>query len=371
LINPQEQYETIDNYLNDLMSEKERIDFEKKITQDETLAAKVDEVRDTNEAIYYASLAGLKLTIGNDIKKIKYKPGFNWWNAAYISITSVLVIAGITTTLVKENEIADTQKTESGYVIKDTLREKNTPIIGQPQKNVEKLPQTSILSNKTYDPIISDHKVSLESKGSDVPVQKNKEESKNTNQENKTLSIGNDNSIKKTEPISITETKTACDKSFKITSEASCKHQKTGSIVILTDHSKEYIFQINNHSTSSTGVFQNLPPGEYEVLVTYAKECAYTKSVTIGEKWCPMNSAYSFNPDDNEKWAITYEHGTSGRFTIFDTHGKEIYSSTFGSGNEQWNGTDLHGSVVQMGVYIAMISYSNGREERVELTIVR
>lgn len=84
-----------------------------------------------------------------------------------------------------------------------------------------------------------------------------------------------------------------------------------------------------------------------------------------------MNDSYSFNPDYNEKWVFNYETGASGTFTIFDKSGKDIYSNTFGSGNEEWIGNDRQGIPVAVGIYVAIINYSDGRKEKVELTIVR
>jgi hypothetical protein len=373
LINPQELYDTIDNYLNGTLPEQERIDFEKKVSQDESLAAKVAETKATNEAIYFASLAELKLTIGQDIKKIKYKPAPNWRKASYILIAATTLISGVAIYIIKDNENPDGPKTESKNVKNNSEQENHYLNSGEPQKIEKKFPTNSIQNNKeAQNTISSSNKSSVESNLTDSPIRENLEETKNVSTENKVFPIDNNVSIKNSEKHSSSESETLCDKSFKINSEASCKNQETGSIVILTDGFKEYVFQINNHTSSgSKGVFHNLQPGAYEVLITYNKECSYTKSVTVGEKWCPMNSPFSFNPDYNEKWIIKYEHETSGRFTIFDTRGKEIYNSAFGSGNEYWNGTDMYGSVVPIGVYIGMINYSDGRQEKVELTIIR
>ena len=166
--------------------------------------------------------------------------------------------------------------------------------------------------------------------------------------------------------------KTHCDKSFKINTEASCKEKETGSISIISDGAYTYTYQIDIQSkTGSKGLFTNLSAGVYELLVTYDKECTFKKKVSVEEKWCAMNESYSFNPDYNEKWKPIYETGSSGTIIIYDKQGKEMYSLPFGSGNEEWIGNDKQGMAVTVGIYIAVIHYSDGRKEKVELTIVR
>src|SRR5690606_37212313 len=100
-------------------------------------------------------------------------------------------------------------------------------------------------------------------------------------------------------------------------------------------------------------------------------DCQYKDLVTIEEKWCPLNSSYSFNPDYGEKWKIRYEEGDKGTFVILDNFGKEVYTNTFGSGYEYWDGTDMYGKIAEIGNYIAILNYSDGRKEKVELTIIR
>lgn len=372
-MNPQDEIlDTIDNYLNKVMSEEERFAFEERLAQDESLAEKVNEVRLTNEAIYYASLAELKTSIGKDIKNIKYKESFNWKKASYISIASLALLSGITTYVVVNNTDTESGKTDSTKINQSVVQENSTSATSK----------TSIDRNKSYQEQSPTKQGKTEptqteatsTQHSIVPVDENivpVEKPKPADPANPIQKNDPDLTIKKTITPE-TDTKIACDKSFKINTEASCKQKETGSIQIISDGAYAYTYQLDIRSTSgSKGTFTNIPAGVHEILVTYGKECAYKKQVSIGEKWCPMNESYSFNPDYNEKWIFNYETGASGTFTIFDRSGKDIYSNTFGSGNEEWNGNDRQGIPVPIGVYFAIINYSDGRKEKVELTIVR
>jgi hypothetical protein len=372
-LNPQDELlDTIDNYLNRVMSEEERFAFEERLALDETLSAKVNEVRLTNEAIYYASLAELKNTIGKDIKNIKYKPSFNWKKASYISIASLVLLSGITTYVFVNN-------TDNKPVKQDRVKNKQRAIQGN---NGSVTSEKAVDAKKSYQqqPLTIPGKIDSTQK--DVPSKQNLilpadnnvqqvEKIKPADSGNTLQKNDSDQGIKNIVPPE-TDTKIACDKLFKINTEASCKQKETGSIHIISDGAYSYTYQVDIQSTSgSKGTFTNMPSGVHEILVTYGKECIYKKKVSIAEKWCAMNESYSFNPDYNEKWILNYETGASGTFTIFDKSGKDIYSNTFGSGNEEWNGTSNQGTTVPVGIYIAFINYSDGRKEKVELTIVR
>jgi hypothetical protein len=377
-LNPQDEIlAIIDAYLTNGMSEEERFAFEEKMNQNEILAAKVSEMRLTNEAIYYASLAELKNTIGKDIKNVKYKEPFNWKKASYISIFSLAILSGIITYVVTNNTNVEQEKTDQENSIKEINKDslqKNGTNASQEKINVNEKAH----SNHTYQKTIESKLIQKDN----LPTQKsilhtddnlkNIGITKSADVENKINTNLTDLSVKKTVTPEATEDKIICDKSFKINTDASCKLKETGSIQIVSDAAYSYTFQVDIKTASgSKGIFYNMAAGVYEVLVTYGKECTYTKKVTISEKWCALNESYSFNPDYNEKWAFNYENGASGTFTIFDKQGKNIYSNTFGSGNEEWNGNDRQGMSVPVGIYVAFLNYSDGRKEKVELTIVR
>ena len=367
----------IDTYLNNGMSEEERFAFEEKINQNEILAAKVSEMRLTNEAIYYASLAELKNTIGKDIKNIKYKEPYNWKKASFISIASLALLSGIITYVVTNNANVEQGKTDQKNSIKEinksSLHENGTDVSHE-KITIDEKAHSNHTSQKTIESKLI-QKDNLPTQKSILHTDDNLKNigiTKSADVENKVNTNLTDLSVKKIVTPEAKEDKIICDKSFKINTDASCKLKETGSIYIIPDDAYSYTFHVDIKTASgSKGVFSNMAAGVHEVLVTYGKECTYTKKVTISEIWCAMNNSYSFNPDYNEKWILIYETGASGTFTIFDKSGKDIYNNVFGSGNEEWNGNDRQGMSVTVGIYVAFINYSDGRKEKVELTIAR
>ena len=376
-MNPQDELlDTIDNYLNNGMSEEQRFVFEEKIAQDKTLSEKVEEVRATNEAIYYASLAELKASIGQDIKKIKYKTPFDWKKASYISIASLALLSGVTTYFVTNNTKNEASKSDSSHAIEvpeqKTIQKNNTSSISEKANNKNNTTQLSTNEELNNDRSHTGTTTSNESLLPSTTQNKNSEDTKNIPLVNTVTKNDVDLNTKKIETPIFKESKINCDKTFNIHTEPSCKQSETGSITIESDGANSYLFQVDNRSNSgSKGFFYNLSDGNHEILVTYSKECLYKKKVTVEEKWCSMNTPFSFNPDYHETWVMQYETGSSGRVIIYDRSGKEVYSSIFGGENDFWDGSDIHGGIAAVGIYVAIIKYSDGRQEKVELTIVR
>lgn len=368
------------------MSEQERIDFEQQLKEDASLAKMLEEAQLTNEAIYFASLGELKNTIAADIKNIKYDEGGtnNTYRTAIIALLLVIISGGIITMYmtdqateiiteekIRNNEVVAIPKkseTEINNIHFDSI--KNTPSEKQKTNVVEeKLNQNASTvdkkeSNKTpLTTVLS--QVDIDSKANDLP------------KENNTVTTPvedtkPDLTMKPERKSSEQKSTEVCDKKFDVKVEHTCKHSDNGSIRILTDELLKYDFSVNEYSSSgSSGIFYNLASGEYKIKVRYYTTCSFEHKVTIDKKWCPQNPSFSFNPDYHEKWEINYEQGDEGVFIIYDRLGKEVYKSQLGSGNDTWGGTDAYGILVPVGTYIAFIHYSDGRKEKVELTVIR
>jgi hypothetical protein len=356
----------IDLYLNGLLSEEEKLIFEEKINQDATLASKVNEARLVNDVIYYASLVELKNTVGKDIKNIKYKTSPNWKNITYIS-ASVVILLGLATY----------------YLIpsKSSKQDTNTPT--SITNSIQQVPPSdSTISGEAVDPSKKNKTQKTTSDSINIKV------TPNTTSDNITYSPVNkdqpasfiqDNVKKDTLPIvnhstntNSTFTKIVCDKVFKINTTPSCQQKPTGQIQIEADKSYTYNFSIDQVQQSGYhALFSNIAVGTHNIMITYNKECVYKEKVIVPEKWCGLNESYSFNPEYNEKWILNYEQGSSGTYVIYDPSGNIIYGDNFGYGVAEWNGIDRQGLTVPAGVYFAFINYSDGRKERVELTIIR
>lgn len=367
------------------MSQKEQLSFEKKIAEDADLASAVEETRLTNEALHYANLAVLKESIGQDIKKIPQRTNSRIKKAALIS-ASLLLAGSLAYVLTPEKDIETVSK----------------PKIEETKKQVKKKTETAKLDNTNKIEAVKSTSESKKEEKENNPSEKKKKTEETITVVTKTA----ESKEKKTSTASKTEEKTEkktaapttaseakekqepakvatkevipqktekatipCDRTFEVSSTASCKEEANGTITIHLTETEDYKFQLDGYKESGNQ-FYDVAAGKHQLVINYA-ECTFQKTVTVPEKWCGFNKSFSFNPEYGEKWEIQYPSGEEGTFTVYNARGREVYKTTFGNGNEYWDGNDINGNPAPVGSYFALIKYSNNQVERVELTIVR
>lgn len=352
----------IDSYLNGLMTEEEHIRFEEQIEQNARLSDKVNEARLVNDAIYYASLAEMKSTISEDLKNIDYKPDTNWNNILYVS-SALLLIVGVSIYYINSTTPQKIESKNKISIHNTELKTTNKIVVAESKDIINK---KTTLKEHTQTPTSTVNTSSTEVESNNPQSNKN---STNTTQSLIKDSINNSKLVVEHTSKTVNE---ICNKTFVIKTSPSCNNKSTGQINIESDKSVTYNFHLNDSKIKGHfAIFNELSTGNYMLHITYGNHCEYSEKITIIDKWCGLNEAYSFNPDYNEKWTLNYDQGSSGTYTIYDPTGNSIYIDTFGTGISEWTGINRQGTTLEAGVYIAIINYSDGRKERVELTIIR
>jgi hypothetical protein len=375
--------ETIDNYLNDRMSQEERIAFEQKMASDSALAQKVEGEREINEAIHFANLAELREGIGKEIKNIKYtsENSFN----KYLISGLIILGTGVATYLIVDQKESDAVSTKTENTIP---QKKITPETSKQKPLTEVFIQNKSAAKKTSAQK-EDSEILKTNKQTETPETEDSSNHillDNTSQEINTVSkpITDTENTKSDIPI-YTETKepidqprlnsaklARCNQTFTFVTKPSCQGKSTGTRSIRENLNHTYIYELDKVLTFPTnGVFSNVSAGKHEISIKYLDSCEYIETLTIGEEWCSLNHSFSFNPEYGEKWELLYANGDRGHFIILNNVGKELYRGDFGIGKCFWNGSDTYGSLLPTGTYLAIINHSDGRKEKVELTIVR
>jgi hypothetical protein len=303
-------YEIIDDYLNNRLSEADRISFEKKVEEDSGLSAKVEEARITNEAIYYASMAELKLKIGRDIQKIKYSKTTKSGNL-FLGLGLILFL-GYSYFILNQNNKSNTTKSAETKI---SIVERSNQETSAKDQNFEK---KSTIIHKLPNPHQPEY-ISKNDKPGTEPIS--------------------------TIPQPLQAEKLPVVQEKKEVDTPSLKQEANKVFVLKNEFAPK---ELSKSSTDSVPSVKEIKP-----IIT------------------PKKLSYSFNPDYNELWELKYEKGTSGIYTIYNTIGKEVYRNTFGNGNETWNGMDSNGNILSVGSYIAIVRYADGKEEKIDLTIVR
>lgn len=363
----------IDDYLNGLMSEDECRSFESEIDQNPELQTEVEQMRIVNKAIYVSSLSSIKDQIASEIKNVEYKPPFNYKKYLFIS---AFLMTGLFVAYIQFH----TQKPDS----QDSKI--STVVLNKDERTIEiKNENTRDTFSVTHDHHTVRHidKI-LTIKKIDATVENIAKTKNNVSTESKTISTEEkenvvlENEIEErtkqdvsskieTAPSKATTNDTPCVSTHKLIPHSPCKNENNGRIEIKgSGISKIEMKEYNLNGQS----FNDIPAGEYIIVLTYGNDCIFKEKISLAEKWCASNEAYSFNPD-YETWELQHENGMAGNLVIFNNFGKEVYSTSFGDNEVTWVGRDQQGISLPMGTYVAFVNYTDGKKERIELTIIK
>lgn len=374
--NEREILETIDQYLGGNMSEEERINFENAMAIDSKLASQVAEIKHTEEAVLLANLSILKGDIGKNLKEIEYKPASKIKKGHIITSTLLLIgVSVVGISLLSNDEKASPSHEAPAKTVSDSvINEKVAP--ATPEATHESH-ETETMLHTPEKPLNNNSDNSL-SPVTDTTHSNNEVRTTEPNKKTIDSSLTTIKSEIKNNPDTSSSIKprtetseVKCDKVFDISATASCPNKATGTISVISDDNLYNVELDNSRTNHSNGMLYDIPAGKHLVTIKYADECIYKESLIIEKKWCPLNTSYSFNPDYGEKWEIKYQDGDHGVFMIYNGLGKELYKSKFGDGGEYWDGTDADGKLLPTDTYQAIIKYTDGRFEKVILTIAR
>lgn len=119
--------------------------------------------------------------------------------------------------------------------------------------------------------------------------------------------------------------------------------------------------------------FGGLVAGHYIVWVKDANGCIIksNRAVEIKPKECKESEEFLLNPLD-EYWEIPFDSEQDAILKIVDTHGTVVYSLNMDSHSfYEWDGRNLQGIELSLGMYIYLIEYNDGRIDKGYITLVR
>jgi hypothetical protein len=355
----------IDDYLNNRLDISNTLAFEERLANDKELNEKIEEQIMINEAIHFAGLAQLRESIGNDLNKIPYnKTNLKPW--IYTSI-GILAIAGFTYFFINENhkdrskDIKTEIKTTFKKDTSSTPKNINTPVI-------EIVPTTKSSEIIVKEKLVVNNKKSNIVK--DIPIPE-KLTTNNTTFKDVIKPVNEKTITPILSESPITPKEIVCNNTLNNTSTASCKQEATGSIKLNLTNKASATFEIKElRKSNKNGIFTNIEAGIYTIFVKDEFNCEYTKKISISEKWCSINKNFSFAPFYGEKWNIVYDKEDFGKYSIFDQMNKLVKNGEFGTDNIEWDGKSNNYEALPTGLYRAIIDYSDGKKEIVEITII-
>jgi hypothetical protein len=158
---------------------------------------------------------------------------------------------------------------------------------------------------------------------------------------------------------------------------ASCLGEESGELHINVESVKggtaPFTFKLGERSAKAR--FEQLPAGQYSLIVTDANGCVVenAKKVTVGEKQCRKNKEYAFNPEYDQVWTIPYnKNKEAASMKILDKNGKLFYQTAVSANHPtEWNGESNTGLVLGMGLYLFTIEYADGSLEEGSIVVTR
>lgn len=158
---------------------------------------------------------------------------------------------------------------------------------------------------------------------------------------------------------------------------ATCAGDASGEVYIKVESVKggsaPFVFKLGERSAKSR--FEQLPAGQYALLIKDAKGCEVenVKKVMIGEKQCKKNKEYVFNPEYDPTWTIPYnKEKEASNFKIVDKSGKLFYQTSVSAHQpSEWNGESNTGTTLGMGLYFITIEYADGSVDEGSIMVTR
>lgn len=355
----------IDDYLNDHLDDAAKTAFENRLSSDTAFNELFEEQLMINEAIHLASLSQLSNQIGKDIKNIPYKKGGN--TAKYIVGLSLVTLIGGASFLFL-NKSKDTKKTSVSTIskTKEVSAKKNQEVLEEKTESLStynETQKTSIVKSKETK-LVEAKKENISTEEVKNIIEKESKKSETAIQLPSTEKTNLDAPAEENAKI-------VCNNKLIISNEASCKNASNGSISAKLENKGEALFTIPSlNKSSKNGTFRDLEAGNYQINTVDEFKCTYSQKVSISEKWCPQNKSFSFAPEFGTKWNIIYEEGDQGTYAIYDQSLHIVKNGTFGTENINWDGKSNNYEKLAQGIYLAIINYSDGRKERVDLTII-
>jgi hypothetical protein len=168
-----------------------------------------------------------------------------------------------------------------------------------------------------------------------------------------------------------------CSKEPNIEVKASncCKNQQDGKIEIRIpeENIHSYQFSLNNKQFSHETTFPFLSEGSYEIFIKDAKGCTYSRHLTIEEKECMSSKGTHilFSNSKSYHWEFPLIDEQEQTLTIFNNNGQVMLELPIRQGEpSSWNGRDVNGNPLAMGLYPFKISVSGEVKLSGTITVV-
>jgi hypothetical protein len=370
---PKEIYDLIERHFNHELSQEEQIMFDLKVKNDPDFAKEVVAQVEANKILLDQGLLNIKdrlrkiheaETKGNDSGK---------WKTYLAGV--VALVALVTSVNYFYNSSSKTESPVTNVVTAPS--EKNTTVTTENKKEVinlnEKENTTENNSKKENSSIVPP---------ADKKTIQDNVQVKDTVQTKKNVPFVIPSPlVSKNDTVTTKKKPAAVDCSTvtivgDVNSSGTCTDKSTGNIIVnlssVKGGNKPYMFSIDGSDEyKGSSQFYDLPVGHYKVTAKDRNNCvSLLQEVDIKSKDCPQE--YAFAPGRAELFTFPMKGYTDGEIKILNQGGQIIYHTSINNGYPSaWNGTNNSGIELSMGVYMFVITYSNGEINKGYVTILK
>jgi hypothetical protein len=363
-----ETYQLIDHFLNGELKGDVLLAFEKRMLEDASFAEEVSLQKMTNAVVIGASYDSLRTQMTNDVNKIDGSNNTKKWLGGALGgiILSTIIIASYSNDKDASVNIIENEVTNTPSVIATTTDTQFIP---------SKQPITNITPSNENTPAQSSRLNNL-----DLTDQVIIDTPKITSHPQQQIAVTPITSTANT-PVQQVTPQIVIDpcKDIKIhttiSTQPSCENSNTGSIHIPSESiiggTKPYKTTLNKTDAPKLKeVYNYLHAGDYTVYITDKNGCATTITATVEAQRC-VKKTYVFSPDKGETWKIEGVANQEYTLTILNIAGNQVYKTPHMHGEFEWNGFNQNGSLLDAGLYIYVLEYTNGTKENGQVTIIR
>lgn len=326
----------IERYLDKEMSEEERIQFESRLAQEESLRSALNTMQSAQHFLQYEALEKEKSAISAGAESYHKE---QMVKRALLLGALLLIISVTLIYLMKQNRTTEisTNKLDSNAI------QTKLPVLSD---NTENHLNNSKELNKT----------------TQVPVETKKNTGIDPNEINgtnaKEVVLNSDSEIPKKETPNektVSSTTIVCNYSIILETEeiSTCIEKSDGSIRIKNAKggNPPYLYRINEGSFSDVDQFRYLKAGTYTVHVSDRYNCGSEISVQVPEKECPKEISGIISYSQNTEWKFPVDI-EDGNFTVVNGAGEIVWKSIIHAGQPaSWSGLDERQQNLPAGAY--------------------
>ncbi|MGN6645240.1 MAG: gliding motility-associated C-terminal domain-containing protein [Cytophaga sp.] len=368
-----ERYYLIDQYLEKKLQGEQLRAFEDQMKSDPGFAEQVFEQQALNDLILEAELSDVRAQLERDLASLN-KPSFfkTYWK--WIGLGSLFVAGTLIYTLNQEN--AATIIIEGKSASKETKTESAS--LELKSNTISNTVNTSSVKKKI--PAI-DSKVSNRTAVKNTTEQVQAQQSIELPVQQTSIIDQSVTEVAPTETKGTEEKKHDCNTVkilFTLKAQPTCENEQDGAISIenISGGAVPLTIFINDRKIKDRKI-TDLNSGTYEIKITDKNGCSHEQKILITEKNCSQPAEqrltkFNINPTIGEVCKIPSNPSKKANLTIYNRSGKVIYHlSNHSDEYIEWNGTDGYGALVDQGLYVYIIDYSDGTKESGEVNIIR